>query len=527
MDFRKIFDDIDKKYNLKPLRVEERYRDEVYVEVGLDNFKQMCLAMHKYLRSPVMSFFAVDERKKKGAFELFIAFQSIVFKKLIFIFTSLSQDNPEFESLSGDIYSAALFEREIYEMFGIKPKNSPDSRRLRLHDEIWPDGNFPLRKDFDSLNIKDASKSEYKLKKIEGEGIFEVAVGPVHAGIIAPGHFRFSVAGEPVINLEIRLGFTHRGVEKIFENSSISDAARLSECVAGDSAFAHSLAFCMSVEKILSLGVSQEIKYARAAFLELERMYNHANDIGGIALDVGFSFPAAFASLMKESILVLNEKLCGSRYLKNVNVPGGIMCGFSADKKPIIISCLKNLEKDLKELKKMMLSNASFMDRADNTGILKKATAEDLGVFGPAGRASGIANDLRKDFPNIYDKVKLKSIKYFSGDVAARLKVRFDEFDESMKIVRQFIDLINPFEPYATPILKIREGFACGYVEGWRGPILYWVKIDGEGHIDRCKIVDPSFRNWEGLALALPGNIVPDFPLCNKSFDLSYSGNDL
>ncbi|MDD5687647.1 MAG: NADH-quinone oxidoreductase subunit C [Elusimicrobia bacterium] len=529
MNYIKIFDDIEEKYNLKPLslRIEEKEPDEIYARVGAGDFKPMCLAMHKYLHSPVMSFFAVDERKEKGVFGLLCAFQSIEFKKWVFITTEVPKDNAEFESLSKDIYSAALFEREIYEMFGIVPKNSPDTRRLKLHEEVWPQGNFPLRKDFDSKKIKDSPKSEHKLKEVEGDGVFEVAVGPVHAGLIAPGHFRFSVAGEPVINLEIHLGFTHRGVEKIFENLSLNEAVSLSECVSGDSAFAHSWAFCNSIEKILKINVPENIQYVRAVLLELERMYNHVNDIGGIAVDVGFSFPSAFASLMKESILDLNEKLTESRYLKNVNAIGGVLCDFNDDKKQVLIQNLEMLQKDLNELKKMILSNVSFMDRADSTGILRKNIAEDLGVLGPAGRASGIDKDLRKDFHGIYDKVKFNSIHCLSGDVSARLKIRFDEFEESIKIVKQFLDMIKPFESKKEQLPKIKEGYALGCAEGWRGPVLYWVKIDAEGHIVRCKIVDPSFRNWEGLAFAMPGNIVPDFPLCNKSFDFSYSGNDL
>ena len=527
MDYKKIFKDVELKYEQKPLRLEENGADEIYARVSPDNFKPMCLALHKYLKSPVMSFFALDRRKEKKVFEIVCLFQSLGFAKWIFVSAEVPGDKPEFESLSKDIYSAALFEREIFEMFGIVPKNSPDTRRLKLHDEVWPDGNFPLRKDFNAGKIKDAPGGEYKFKKIEGEGVFEIPVGPVHAGIIAPGHFRFSVAGEPVINLEIRLGFKHRGVEKTFENLDLGEAVSLSERVSGDSAFAHSLAFCTAAEKIQKTVVPKNIQYARALFLELERMYNHVNDIGGIAVDVGFSFPSAFASLIKESILALNESLCGSRYLKGINAVGGMFCGLNLEKRYAITEKLGDLEKDFRELKKMLLSSVSFMDRADTAGVLKKKMAQDLGVLGLAGRASGIANDLRKDFPGIYDEFKFKGVRYFTGDVTARLKVRFDEFEESSRMIWQLLELIMPFEPLKPVVSRRKEGYGLGYVEACRGPLLYWVKLNSDGEIERCKIVDPSFRNWEGLAFAMPGNIVPDFPLCNKSFDLSYSGNDL
>jgi Ni,Fe-hydrogenase III large subunit len=256
-------------------------------------------------------------------------------------------------------------------------------------------------------------------------------------------------------------------------------------------------------------------------------LYNHINDIGAIALDVGFSFPAAFASIMKESCLQLNETLSGSRYLKGINTAGGILCGFSAANKQVLMERLVTLKKDLSELKGMMLSSVSFMDRADGAGVLRKKTAQDLGVLGVAGRASGIVNDLRKDLPGIYGQVKFKSIHYISGDVSARLNVRFGECEESFSIMDQFLQAIQPLEALPPPAAAAAEGCALGYVESWRGPVLYWVKLEANGRIERCKIVDPSFRNWEGLAFAMPGNIIPDFPVCNKSFNLSYPGSDL
>jgi len=224
-------------------------------------------------------------------------------------------------------------------------------------------------------------------------------VGPVHAGIIGPGHFRFSVAGEPVINLEIRLGFTHRGVEKILEKKTIQAAARAAECVSGDAVFAHALAFCSTVENISGVIIPEKASYLRGIFLELERMYNHALDIGTMALDTGFSFPHAYAQVMKEYLLVLNEKLTGSRYLKGICVPGGISKELTEKDSKYIADCVEEVMKDFKELKAMIYSTSSFMDRVENTGVLSKKLAQDLGVTGMAARASGIDNDLRKDFP--------------------------------------------------------------------------------------------------------------------------------
>jgi Ni,Fe-hydrogenase III large subunit/Ni,Fe-hydrogenase III component G len=504
------------------------YTDEIHIDAGPDNFNSLCLELHKTLKSPVMMLFATDERSERGVFVIRCVFIDVRKKKWIFVNMDIAKDNPAFNSLAKEIYSATLFEREIKEMFGIEPKGNPDLRRLNLHGEIWPEGVYPLRKDFKPSDKKDSTKAEYKFKKIEGEGVFEVPVGPVHAGIIGPGHFRFSVAGEPIIDLETRLGWTHRGVEKVFEGKSVFDAVRLAECVSGDTIFGHGLAFTNAVEKICDIQVPESALRMRAVFLELERMYNHVNDIGGMALDVGFSFPSMYAAMIKESMLAINQKLSGSRYAKGVNKIGGVSRILSKDEISYIGDSLENISKNFQELKKMLYSSVSFMDRVDSTGILKKKTAEDIGVIGLAARASGIPMDLRKDFPGIYDRIKFDVMKQSSGDVLARLNVRAGEFEESIKIIKQLLKGFNSNEKdHLFVKFDIKGGSALGYVEGWRGPILYWVSLSNEGIIERCKIVDPSFHNWQALSFVVLGNIIPDFPLCNKSFDLSYSGNDL
>jgi len=501
--------------------------DEAYIYVKPENFKRTCLYFHKKLKSPVTMMFACDERSDTGCFKIYCAFMGIKYKKWVFVTIDVAGGRPEFESIANDIYSAGLFEREIKEMFGISPNGNPDLRRLRLHNEVWPEGYFPLRKDFKKSGSAGGGKKEYVFNKVEGEGVFEVPVGPVHAGIIPPGHFRFSVAGEPIISLETRLGWTHKGTEKLFEDKDVNFGVKLSECVTGDSAFSNSWAFCQAIEKIYRINAPEKALFLRAVFLELERMYNHLNGIGGIAIDVGFSFPAAYASMMKEKILRLNQKLTGSRYLKGVNIIGGVSVDMDNEKKAALLEELNALEKDFKELKNMLYSSTSFMDRLDGTGTLKKKTAEDLGVLGLAARASGIEKDLRKDFPGVYDKVKFNMNKESARDVMARLNIRVSEFEESISLIRQFIDKTRPDSISFQGKIESRDGVGLGYVEAWRGPLLYWVRLNKKGLVERCKIVDPSFHNWEGLCYSVLGDIIPDFPVCNKSFDLSYSGNDL
>ena len=515
------------KQGIIPENTSGEYSDEFCIQVKADEFRKTCLFLHKVLRAPVAALFAVDERPVRERFSLYCFFQGIKEKKWIQVKISIPAQDPRFESLAKDIYSASLFEREIKEMFGIIPEGNPDQRRLNLHDEVWPEGHYPLNKDFKNAVSPEELKNIYQFIRVEGSGIFEVPVGPVHAGIIGPGHFRFSVAGEPIINLEARLGFTHRGVEKLFEGKLADETVGLAERVSGDSSFAHSLAFVRALEKISGIQVSQQALFLRGIFAELERMYNHLSGIAGIALDVSFSFPATFAGILKESVLQINSELCASRYLKGINCLGGVKVDLSDSQVIALNDFLENILLDFGDLEQILESSVSFMDRVDSTGILKKKTAHDFGVVGLAARSSGIALDLRKDFPGVYSLAKFKISVQEAGDVLSRLNLRLLEFKESVRLIGYFLDNLPARQDNRVPRFAYKEAGALGYAEGWRGPVLYWVKTSGNGIIERCKIVDPSFHNWQGLTYAVLGDIIPDFPVSNKSFDLSYSGNDL
>ncbi len=527
MDVNGLIVKLRERYGIGGVEAASKHPDEVDFRVGAEGFGAACLALHKELNSPVMTYFAVDEKEPRGVFALRSTFLSREHAVWCFVSTEIPVGNPRIASISRDIYSSSLFEREIAEMFGIDFSGSPDLRRLRLHDEVWPEGEYPLRKEFRRRAAGGEGRRVYRFKEVEGEGMFDVPVGPVHAGIIGPGHFRFNVAGEPITNLQVRLGFTHRGVEKLFEGKTPEEAFPIAERVAGDSSFSHGAAFCHAIEKLRGLNVPERAGVIRAIFLELERMYNHVADAGGIAVDVGFSYPAALAAVIKESLHALNERLTGSRYLKGVNAIGGVRVDLDEAKSRLIVSSLDALEGDFRALKRMLFSNISFMDRVDRTGILRRDTAVDLGVVGPAARASGVALDLRTTFPGAYGRVKFRAVTREEGDVLARLNVRLDEFEESSRMLREFLACMPQGGITGDGAPGIRAGSALGYVEGWRGPVLYWIALDEEGKIARCKVTDPSFHNWPGLTYAVLGNIIPDFPLCNKSFNLSYSGNDL
>ncbi|MFA6217804.1 MAG: NADH-quinone oxidoreductase subunit C [Candidatus Omnitrophota bacterium] len=509
-----------------PLEVAYPNGIELEIRVERKDFKAACFFMHTQLHSPVMALFAVDCRTATGNFEVRCVFLAKENSRWCSIVIVVPADDPRFDSLAKEIYSAALFEREIKEMFGITPDGNPDVRSLCLHEEVWPQGVFPLRKDFTQAPASALAPCEYRFTRVEGEGVFEVPVGPVHAGIIGPGHFRFSVAGEPIINLELRLGFTHRGVEKLFEGKTLQEGLKLSECIAGDSVISHSWAFCRAVETIMGVTIEPDAFRVRAISLEMERIYNHLTGIAGIALDVGFSFPAQFAQLLKERMMLLNKELCGHRYLKGILVVGGGEDVFEQNRLKYMLEQLSYIKRDMQELRAMLYGSVSFMDRVDETGILRKKTVQDFGVIGLAARASGIALDLRRQFPEGYTAAGFRLIKQEKGDVLSRLNVRIDEIDESLRLIECFAKNITKAHNSKNSFRDIVQGHALGAVEGSRGPAIYWVKVI-EGKIDRCKIVDASFHNWQGLSIAVLGNIVPDFPVCNKSFDLSYAGNDL
>ncbi|HOU37120.1 MAG TPA: NADH-quinone oxidoreductase subunit C, partial [Candidatus Omnitrophota bacterium] len=358
MDFREMLAQLKQKHNISALSVEEPYQDETYVWVDNRDFRAAAVFVHKQLRAPLSMMFCQDRRAAGGGFSVLCAFLCASLKKWLFVCASISEQDPRFDSLSSVVYSACLFEREIREMFGIEPCGYSDARRLRLHEESWPAGFFPLRKDFRPPAAAAAQGTQYGFTRVEGEGVFEVPVGPVHAGVIGPGHFRFSSAGEPVINLEIRLGFTHRGAEKLFEGRH-RDAVNLAECVAGDSAVGHALAFCNAMEKIYKTIVPLRAVYIRAICLELERMYNHAGDIGGIAVDVGFTFPSAFCALIKEKIQALNRDLFGHRFLKGVLCCGGVAKDLDDERIRLLKSSLKDIGRDFAELKREIIMIAA------------------------------------------------------------------------------------------------------------------------------------------------------------------------
>jgi Ni,Fe-hydrogenase III large subunit/Ni,Fe-hydrogenase III component G len=483
---------------------------------------------HPALRGTLSLLWAVDHRPRAARYEVCYLFTLAARKDWLVLSTSLEGEDRLFPSITPHIHAAQWYEREIRDQFGLIAQGHPDLRRLVRH-EHWPKGTHPLRKSFPWDRVMGRREGRYAFHAIEGEGVFEVPVGPIHAGIIEPGHFRFSVAGEPIMQLELRHFWKHRGVEKLFERLRPADGAPLAERVSGDTTVGHGLAYCQAVETLLGIEVPRRARFLRCLFLELERLHNHLGDVGAVCNDTAYALAHAHASRMKERIMQLNDRLSGSRFLRGVIRPGGVALDLPADRLAEIVTELDAIERDFAELEAIIFANASLTDRLETTGVLKERTAWDHGVMGVVGRASGIDRDLRRDRPfAAYDELPVTVACYRYGDVRARLRVRMDEIHESARLIREIRARIPDGPVVAEATRDPAAGdWALSGVEGWRGEILYMVMAGEDGRIHRCKVRDPSFVNWPAIQWAVLGNIVPDFPLINKSFNLSYAGNDL
>jgi Ni,Fe-hydrogenase III large subunit/Ni,Fe-hydrogenase III component G len=472
---------------------------------------------------------AIDERKERGCFRIWYIFGAPRGNLFIIPYIEL-KNTEEFPSLTPSIHKAWNWERKIQTFFGLKPVGHPDSRPIVLH-ENWPNDVFPLRKDFNWQERPKQAQGEYQFQKVDGEGIYEIPVGPIHAGIIEPGHFRFSVAGEEILLLEPKLGYVHKGSEKLFEQLLLADKLRLSEKISGDSSFSHSLAFCQGIEELSNTAVPARAQYLRVIYAELERLANHFGDIGAIMVDAGFNFGGANGARIREMIMQINERLTGSRFLRGVNAIGGVTKDIKDNENNKLSADLENIIKDFSEVIDIAENSASLLNRLKGTGVLPLEVAKNHGVTGVAARSVGIAGDARADYPYLaYDKLGFSEVESEAdGDVYARFRIRIKEAFSSTKIIQKALKDMPRGAICACPekITLKKKAVSINIVEGWRGEILYFIVTDGQGNISRVVPFDPSFMNWQVLGLAGVGNIVPDFPLINKSFNLSYSGNDL
>ena len=451
-------------------------------------------------------------------------------KDCIIVKASLPADDPSFPTLTMSYAPAFRFERQMRSLMGVEPAGHPDLRPW-IAFEDWPADAHPLRKSFDAAQPLTRGSGSYPWIRAEGEGIYEIPVGPVHAGIIEPGHFRFQALGEDVVNLEERLGYVHKGIEKRFESLTWEQGHRLAGRVSGDTTVAHALGYCMALESMAGCRVPERAHWIRALLLERERIANHCGDLGAIANDAAFAFLWYQMMRLKEMMLRTNQALFGHRFMMDCVVPGGVTSDLTE-------AALKDMAHEvavfLKEFDRLVTiydDNASLDDRVRLTGVLSPKKALDLCVVGVVARASGINHDCRifHPFPP-YDRpeeIELDVPVLVGGDVQARAWIRVLEVRESVRLIRYLCEKLpaGPLHERLDAPPPGVAGFAA--VEGWRGEIIYWLQSGPGGEVNRCMVRDPSSLNWIGLEQAVPGNIVPDFPLCNKSFNQSYSGHDL
>jgi Ni,Fe-hydrogenase III large subunit/Ni,Fe-hydrogenase III component G len=508
--------------------VRELRSGEWAIEARTADLPSIADAVAARFQARLASLFATDERATRGCFVVHHVWTLPGAGAFVRVSAPVNPAEPEFPSIAARHPAANWFEREVMDFFGLVPRDHPNPERVAHHDD-WPDGAWPLRKDFaDDSAVPRAPGEAHPFRPVTGEGVFQIPVGPVHAGIIEPGHFRFGVAGEPVLYLQLRLFYVHKGIEKRFERLPWRHALFLAESISGDTAVGHALAFSHAIERLSGVEVPARARALRVVLLELERLYNHIADIGALATDVAFTVPASRAQAQREGLVRLNERLFGARLLRGAVALGGVRRDLTPDGHAALRAHLDGLERDFDELITLLIDSGSFTDRVDGTGVLSNRAARDLGVVGVAARASGISADLRRDQPHdAYDGLRFEVPVEEGGDVRARLMVRAREVEQSFAIIRQVTRALPDTALRALLPDALPAGLsAIGWAEGWRGPCVHWIATDERGGLARVKITDPSFLNWPALAHAVPDNIVPDFPVINKSFNLSYSGND-
>ena len=416
---------------------------------------------------------------------------------------------------------ALRLERTINDLFGLSAQGLPDTRPWLDHD-CWG-VRFPLGERFDAP----PKAAPYRFLPVEGDGVHQIAVGPVHAGIIEPGHFRFTASGETVVRLEQRLGYTHKGIEGLMTSVSLERAARLAGRVSGDSTVAYAYAFSKAAEAALELAVPERAVWLRALLAELERLANHLGDIGAICNDASFTLIHAHCSVLRESVLRAANTAFGHRLMRDVIVPGGVTRDLTDEGKKIIQATLDNIRRRFPALVELYDNTASLQDRTVDTGVLTPALARQYAAGGYVGRASGRAFDARRTlaYPP-YDNLRFEVPTLNEGDVNARVWIRVREVEQSLSLIDQILERLPEglSRTQAGHRRETREGMAI--VEGFRGDVLVWLRLR-EGRIERCRLRDPSWFQWPLLEAAIENNIVADFPLCNKSFNCSYSGQDL
>lgn len=493
-------------------------------EIPVDQLKDIAQKIQTS-QGQLLTLWGSDERFQERGFRLHLVF---IFwsQGMLYLQCDLPADNPIYPDLSHNFPVAHRLQRALFDLFGMKAIDS-EYQRPWLRHNAWPVDTFPLREEIKLTDHFVNAEDHYSFVRVSGEGVHEIPVGPVHAGTIESGHFRFQVVGERILRLEERLGYTHKGIAKHFQHSTFTNGAQLAGRISGDNTVAYAWAYAMAVENLNQIKVSAHAQWLRALLLERERIMNHLGDLGALGNDAGLSFGLTQFSTLKEVMLRLNSQFFGHRYLMDIIIPGGVSTDISSAGIRAISQEIGTLQKEVSYLKKCYAEHEGLQDRFMTTGKLSSELAGKLGLLGFAARASGLAIDWRTQFQcSPYDEIGHQICIETNGDIAARVSVRFKEIKESLRIMESIIMQL-PTGTTHFPLPKIKKSnIGLGCVEGWRGPVFFAICNEDENSIRWAHFHDPSWQNWPALENAVLGNIVPDFPLINKSFNLSYSGHD-
>lgn len=431
----------------------------------------------------------------------------------------MAEPGDQYDALTPDCVQAHWFERELYEQWRIEPVGHPWLKPIRFH--------VPWRQ-VGCVAEAAPLPGVTRYFRVEGDDIHEVAVGPVHAGIIEPGHFRFQCDGERVLHLEIELGYQHRGIERRLIGGPDARTVHYMETAAGDSTIAHTLAYSQAYEALSGCNVPPHAQVVRGLALELERLANHTGDLGALANDVAYLPTASFCGRLRGDFLNMSAVVCGNRFGRGLVRPGGVLWEVDAMCVDQVAERLEAVARDVRGAAELLWNTPSVLDRFEGTGKLTREQCEEVGLVGVAARACGVARDVRYNFPTgIYRLTHVPVATYETGDVFARAYVRWIEIQRSIEVVREYLKLLAPGAIQSICAALRAEQIVVSLTEGWRGEVCHIMRTGADGRINAYKMIDPSFHNWIGLALAMRGEEISNFPLCNKSFNLSYCGHDL
>lgn len=484
----------------------------------LDDLRDDIIVKVRMEEKRILAFFGV---KRDESTTLFIILGDDTISRLFITSVVFSRGENSYRSLTPEVPSLHLFEREFFEETGIKPEGHPWLKPVRYGK---------------NNSSETGLMKNYPFYSMDGDEVHEVAVGPVHAGVIEPGHFRFMCHGENVYHLEIQLGYQHRGIEKILIDKTNAGIGKkiffpqAAEKIAGDSAVAHASVYAGLMEILTGTEIPYRAMVIRAICLELERAAVHIGDLGAILNDIGFLMGSSTFGALRTLIINTSLAICGSRFGMGLIRVGGVGFDIRGDLPAQILATIDHVQKQIEKLIPLtMLNQPSVLTRLEGTGTIDSHTARLIGMVGPAARASGIPIDIRTDYPSgMYRHYPARKIVLEKGDVFARTYIRYIEIMHSFNYIKEQLGIIHGDQIHVTAQNDFpADALALSMTEGWRGEIIHVAMTDGSGKLIRYKIKDPSFNNWYGLALAVRDNGISDFPLCNKSFDLSYCGHDL